>query len=103
MCASTNRNVRYSHFTILPQFHVTTASSVRAGTKALIYALFSRSGGGGSIGVFRDLTIVRGSNLWICEEYYHNGRYLDITEGTQCERTPAALSQLATLVSAETT
>ena len=59
--------------------------------KPNIYAPFSHSEGGGSIGVFCDLTIVLGPNLWICEEYYHNGRYLYITEATQRERTPTAL------------
>ena len=60
--------------------------------KPNIYAPFSHREGGGSIGrVFCDLTIVLGPNLWICEEYYHNGRYLYITEATQRERTPTAL------------
>ena len=73
--------------------------------KVLIYAAFSCSGGRGSIGVFRDLTIVRGSNLWICEEYYHNGRYLYITERQLSMRGAYCIERLrfASLALVETT
>ena len=72
---------------MLQQLHL-SAHAQKLWKKPLFMQLFSQRGGRGSIGVFRDLTIVRGSNLWICEEYYHNGRYPPVynREPTQHER-----------------